>query len=89
MRTIWKYRVPGQSHFTLALPKGAQVLSAALQHNDPHIWALVDAEAPPEARKFCCLGTGWKIDETNLKFIGTVLLEGGTFVFHLFEDVSA
>lgn len=82
--TIWKYEIePDLVNQVYDLPAGAQVLSFGL---DPVerlcFWALVEEEAPKEARVFACVGTGWNVEE-GARFVGTAVK--GEYVWHLFE----
>jgi len=72
------------------MPRGAQVLSLAVQHGRPTIWALVDTAQPAEEREFGIFATGEQIHarKGQLKFIDTFLVEGGAYVFHVFELVG-
>ena len=93
MKTIWKYPLPISGQVTVKMPKGAEVLSAKSQHGrDVTLWALVDDSAEEEMRLFVIVGTGHPIlpvegDYRKLKFLATVIVEDGTFVFHVFELV--
>jgi hypothetical protein len=85
VRSIWKFNLaPGET--TLQIPQGAGILTAAEQFGGISMWAAVDPEKPLVDRKFAVFATGQSI-ETLLghKFIGTVLLNGGSLVFHVFE----
>ena len=85
MKRIYKYGTEIEKHFTIDMPKGAEILSAKLQNGKPFMWALVDNDAPLETRKFRLAGTGHIINNKNLKFIDTLMMHGGTLVLHLFE----
>jgi hypothetical protein len=88
MKTIWKYSFP-LGPLTRQIPRGGVVLSFAMQFNIPCIWVLVDDGALMETRQFRIVGTGQPLpDPDNSKFIGTVLADGGNFVWHLFEIVK-
>ena len=85
MKTIWKYPLSGSSYQSIEMPRGAKILDVQNQSGKPCIWALVDTEQPHEIRNFLVYGTGWKIEGTPGKFIGTFQLDGGAYVFHLFD----
>jgi hypothetical protein len=87
MRTIWKFAVPVTDYFDLTMPAESQILSVQSQRNDPQLWALVYPDAPKQTRHFRLIGTGHPIHDAkdNWNFIGTVQLEGGSLIFHLFE----
>lgn len=69
------------------MPQGAKVISAHAQNNGVKIWALVDKTAEPETRNFMTLITGDNPTIDTSKFIGTVLLDDGAYVVHIFELV--
>lgn len=83
------YKYPLHSHvYNVALPSGAEVLCAKVQNGDICIWALVDpAIRDADARRFLVVGTGQELPEQELKYIDTVLLEQGQWVFHVFEEL--
>lgn len=86
MNTIWKFDVPATDTFTLEMPRGAKVLSVHSQGEKVCMWAEVSPGEPKELRTFRTYGTGHDISgDENRSFIGTFLLHGGAFVFHLFE----
>lgn len=87
---VWKFEIPVDDDFTLALPRGAQILHVDDQLGIPHIWALVDPESSLENRTFRLAGTGHpiKVDLEQPCYIlhlGTFKMEGGLLIFHLFE----
>jgi hypothetical protein len=77
---------------TLQLPAGAEVLSVGPPRDGEDkpldLWALVDPEAPLEARTFRIYGTGHDVPDFYGLFVGTVQLYGGSLIFHVFEDVG-
>lgn len=87
MKTIYKYEMPVNDDFVLAMPLGARVLTVQIHRDRPYIWALVDADqTATELRRFCCVGTGHPIEEDGaLNYIGTFKVLVDTLVFHLFE----
>jgi hypothetical protein len=87
---IWKYELKtvGCAHLAeIEMPKGAKILSALVQFGEIVIWAMVDPAAPNVNRVVEIVGTGWEVPERALlaPFIGSVMLEGGHLVFHLFD----
>lgn len=90
MQTVWKYPLSTRMVTQLELPAGAQVLSAAMQNNLPHIWVLVEQDEDAKVtRHFMFVGTGHPIPEPVVAFIGTVLMQDARWVFHVFEVVPA
>jgi hypothetical protein len=87
MKTIWKFQVlPNEN---VSMPKGATILSAGVQGEDIFIWALVDPDAPRLDRLISVYGTGHTILGDPGAFIGSVMMHGGTFVFHVFDAGQA
>ena len=87
MKTIHKFTIKKGSlnAFTIELPEGAQFLSTNTLYGYVCLWFLLDPEKPKVDRTFRVIGTGWEIEETNLKYLGTVLEDEGAFVWHIFE----
>ena len=81
MKTIYKYEIPIQDHFTLELPRNAEILTVQTQkvkveelyekHERPFIWALVDIDSNKtmilEKRYFRVSGTGHDLTEDYCK----------------------
>ena len=89
MRTIWKYQVPFTEQFSLDLPRGAEVLTMQLQREVPTIWVELDSDAPLISRTFALVGTGHPIPEDDvLMYVGTFQVQGGMFVYHLYEKLD-
>lgn len=92
-RVVYKYAAPIEDSFSLELPVGAEILHLDAQRDVPCLWALVDPSdnAKKEARVFFYVGTGHKHPARfwrGLKHVGTVQLESGSLVYHLFERVD-
>lgn len=79
---------PGR--FSHGIPEGAKILTLAVQGDagEPQMWVLVDQHAPTESRTFHCYGTGWDISDEGIEYVGTFLTEGGSLVFHVFEEMD-
>jgi hypothetical protein len=84
--TIWKFPLTMEKAQSLKVPLGAKFMHVAVQEETLCLWALVDETAPLEGRVIHVLGTGWDIpwNVENLEFLGSVLVEGGVFVWHVF-----
>lgn len=84
MKTIWKF--PLAPDCVLDMPIGAKVLTVQMQGDAVMLWALVDALAPKEQRRFLVYGTGHEIlDAGALTYVATFQMGGGVLVFHAFE----
>ncbi len=88
MKTIWKFPIPPRQYFKLEMPRGARIIAVQTQDGAPNMWAEVQPDQPSEVRSFLGVETGNLIPETNLEYVGTCQLNGGTYVFHLYEDLS-
>ena len=89
MRQIHKFVIPVAEKFEFSMPTGATLLGIHEQGDRACLWALVDPNAPPRKRHFRVYGTGHDIlNVHSLVFIGTFLLQEGTFVGHVFEELA-
>ena len=92
-RAVYKYPCPIEDSFSLDLPVGAEILHLDVQRGVPCLWILVNPSktAKTETRAFLYVGTGHEHPSRfwhGLEHVGTVQLEKGTLVFHLFEEVA-
>lgn len=88
MKTIWKYGIDITNELYITMPYDTRILSVHLQYGKPCIWAIIydDKEIKMVSRKFRWFGTGHPIPEgEKLIYIGTVLMQNDSLVFHLFE----
>lgn len=84
MQTIWKFHVPIVDRPIIQMPRGAKVLSVALQNDGVYLWAVVAPGQPEVPRPFAVVGTGESMDNAvDAKFIGTVMRR--SHVWHIFE----
>jgi hypothetical protein len=84
-RVVWKYTLAGVAE--LQIPEGARFLHCAEQHGEVALWFEVDQDRPPVARRFSLLLTGELINSRgDWGYLGTVLLRGGHFVVHVYEE---
>jgi hypothetical protein len=92
VESIFKYQLEVTDEQTIELPIGAKVLSVGNQREFVFMWALVNtgSHCNTEKRIFVIKGTGHSIEDGDLdgaRFIGTVMLMGGSLIFHVFERV--
>lgn len=84
--TIWKYSLDAEDIQTLMMPEGAQILTAQMQGNALCLWAMVNPEKAKEKREIEVFGTGHPgSDAVPRRYIGTVQMQGGALVWHIFE----
>lgn len=94
-QSIWKFLLDAKDCQKILLPKGARILSTGIQNRRICIWVICNTETDEkEEREFEFYGTGNPFYEgqhfgKELIFIGTVQLQDGLFVGHLFELVNA
>ena len=81
----WKFALEFERESTLKLPKDCEILKLDLQGtNAIMLWVIADTEASMEERKVTMLYTGERFEEAPGKYLGSVLLNGGSFVGHYF-----
>ena len=86
MKAIWKFSLDLQEYSEIEMPQGATVLTVQVQHGTIRLWAIVDTEAPKQPRMFQVCGTGASmLENVERSYIGTVQLQGGRYIFHIFE----
>lgn len=85
---IWKaVLAPGLNNYPL--PKGAKLLSVAMQRGQPTLWFLCNPrETERETRMLLLTGTGHDFGAMPFHFIGTMLTEDQAFVFHVLEAID-
>ena len=84
---IFKYELPIQDEAIIEMPLSAEAKSVAMQNGLPYVWAIVDPALPTEKRTFYVRGTGHPLRKANPEhFIGTIQMEDGRLVFHIFGD---
>jgi hypothetical protein len=88
-KRIFKYPLEVENKQVINLPKGSELLTVQTQFNKPQLWALVDPnEKEKEERYIEMFGTGHPINynvDLERKYLSTYQLDGGNFVFHVFE----
>lgn len=86
-RKIYKYTLQPETGQYLTLPKGSQILSAKVQHERICLWCNVDVQTTLEEVHFVySVPTGEEVP-VDAVFIGTVLLDEGSFVLHIFTQL--
>lgn len=93
---VFKYPLTWDDRQELSVPRGAQLLRVdvqtgpyrAVEQSTLCLWALVKPDAETVQRTFRIAGTGHPIEDSPLEYIDTVVLDGGTLVFHVFEVMA-
>lgn len=88
MRTVHKFDARLSDVVTEHLiPEGAKPLHVAVQFADSltiSAWFEVDTEAAPRPVRFSIVGTGHPIPDGASWYLGSVLMAGGQYVWHLY-----
>lgn len=89
MRTIWKYPLELRQFQAIIVPYAADLLSVQVQRNVVCLWAMVDSDQPKkETRAIWIFGTGHEIQmPTVTQFLGTVQMESGGLIWHVFAEL--
>jgi hypothetical protein len=85
MSIVWKYSIPMQDEFDIEMPIGARPLYFGVQYGKMCLWALVEPGRGRENVSFTLKGTGDQLTGFHTVHIGSVMLNNGEFVFHLFQ----
>jgi hypothetical protein len=84
MTTIWKFKLRLKEEQTIDMPGSPSFLHVAMQNDELCLWAIVQPDQPIARRTILIIGTGHPAENVGL-YIGTVLMSGGAFVWHVFE----
>lgn len=95
MRKIYKYPLRVIDEQVVTLPFKHDILSVDVQLLEGRevimLWAMIDESNYPAYktvdRTIHIIGTGHYVPNVELKFIGTVQLQKGNLVFHVFLGV--
>lgn len=87
MRTVHKYALRDvENHVTTF--EGVRFLHVANQREEIALWAEVDTEAPEVVRTVYVVGTGHEVP-AGVEYVGSALMSGGAFVFHVYAKSDA
>lgn len=90
-KSIWKFNIESDNSKGIEMPKNAEILTVQEQGGNISLWALVDPKEEKELRYFEVYGTGHDIHYgmgVSREYVGTFQFDGGTLVFHLFENTG-
>jgi len=86
MTTVHKIVLTIDAQQKVYLPEGAEILCAREQHNDICIWYRCEPDNEKKVRVILIRGTGHPAPSKHEAiYIGTVSLDGGRLMFHVFE----
>lgn len=89
-KQIWKFEID-KNNIIIEMPKDAEILTVQPQNGQICIWALVTPDNVKESRYFEVYATGHTIRYdmgVERKYIGTIQIDGGSWVWHLFERLD-
>lgn len=84
MSEVWKFLTNHVPEQQLMMPRGTQLLSVQMQRGVLTLWGLVDPIQPKELRAVYIVGTGHTFDANGKTYLGMVLTDSDTFVWHVF-----
>jgi hypothetical protein len=91
VKTVWKYAIDPAAGPTgwFNIPKGARFLHCADQYGQVALWFEVPPVGGPfDSRQFRLVGTGFAEVDAEFTYLGTVLLQGGQLVLHVYEVLT-
>ena len=86
MKKIYKYDLSMKDKQIISLPLNSKILSVKNQYEGIVLYALVDTEREEQEKHSIIIhGTGHSADDVEeYNFLGTVKLENGRLMFHVF-----
>lgn len=84
MRIVYKYPM-NLGYNNITLPLESEIVHAAMQYGQLHIWVEQDPNRPFVQREFNVYPTGQYIHNNNEMHVSTVV--AGDFVWHLYENI--
>ena len=70
----------------LNIPQGSKILSVKQQNNEPVIYILETDRKTKQDIRIRSYISGSSVPEYYGKFVGTVMLDGGNYVIHFFQE---
>ena len=86
MRTIHKYPLQTCDEQVIEMPVGAEILCVQVQNGVACLWASVETTFGLSGVRIYTFGTGHPLPAAELRYVGTYQLDGGSLVFHVYED---
>lgn len=86
MKTIYKYAIGVNGR--VVAPRGAKFLTVHEQNGEICVWAEVDTDEPSVEHNFFYVGTGFPVDDTPNKYLGTAFFGNASVVIHVFHKES-
>ncbi len=86
MRKIFKYMLPASHGYTMiSVPKGAVPISVDEQYNAVSMWMEVAHYSKRVDMEFFICQTGRELPPVPMEFVGTVLMNKGSQVVHIYK----
>lgn len=82
---ILKYHINAPGLDIIEIPEGAEILSVGHQNNVLYLWAKVEPKNKLIQRKIESFETGEDLSSHIRHFLGTVLLDDGKYVLHIYQ----
>lgn len=87
-KVIWKYKLERGTVIELVtIPAAWEFLSVIEQNDIPVLYALVDPTAREETIQIYVRGTGDPGPPPNYVFLGTIQMNSGNVVLHIFVPI--
>lgn len=87
MNRIFKYELQPKVIQEIDIHADAMILHVHEQFGAMCLWAAVNPDAPVVKKKFAVIPTGRvDIELAEMDYIGTVHMQGGSLVFHVFQE---
>ena len=84
--TIYKYQIQITDVQMVKLPINAAILTAQMQGDQLCLWAKIEeTNTDTEDRMIEVFGTGHPMTSHLRRYIGTVQMDGGSLIWHVFE----
>jgi hypothetical protein len=80
---IWKFEIPFRPVTNIGIPKEYKILHVAEQRGELCLWAEVNPSSQITDLILYIYGTGWPLQGTETKYLGTVCMSDG-FVWHVY-----
>lgn len=85
IRTIHKYPIAIHDSKSVPMPRGAKIICCQAQFGQLSLWAEVDPSAPYEPVFIEVFGTGHPMPEADRTYIGTVQMDEGFLIWHVYQ----
>jgi len=90
LRTVHKFNL-NIGETVIDLPMSAKPVHVEQQHGQLQLWVETTLGEPTFERVYRVFGTGHPIDDfegLKITYVGTALMEGGSFVAHVYEAIA-